>query len=124
DRDLARPVEADRRGAGARRQCARRARGQPLPAKRRDGVLERRVDRQDPADGRGHGPPGGDGGRGARDARAAGEGTGPGMSELPLSDIKVLDMTRLLPGGFCSLLLADFGAEVLKVEDTGAGDYV
>jgi alpha-methylacyl-CoA racemase len=36
----------------------------------------------------------------------------------------VLDLTRLLPGGFCSLLLADFGAEVLKVEDTGAGDYL
>jgi alpha-methylacyl-CoA racemase len=46
------------------------------------------------------------------------------MSELPLSDVKVLDLTRLLPGGFCSLLLADFGAEVLKVEDTGGGDYV
>jgi alpha-methylacyl-CoA racemase len=42
----------------------------------------------------------------------------------PLSDIRVLDLTRLLPGGFCSLLLADFGAEVLKVEDTGGGDYV
>jgi alpha-methylacyl-CoA racemase len=41
-----------------------------------------------------------------------------------LSDVRVLDLTRLLPGGFCSLLLADFGAEVLKVEDTGAGDYV
>ena len=36
----------------------------------------------------------------------------------------VLDLSRLLPGGFCSLLLADFGAEVLKVEDTGMGDYV
>ncbi|MEK6277041.1 MAG: CaiB/BaiF CoA-transferase family protein [Actinomycetota bacterium] len=46
------------------------------------------------------------------------------MSELPLSDVKVLDLTRLLPGGFCSLLLADFGADVLKVEDTGGGDYV
>jgi alpha-methylacyl-CoA racemase len=43
---------------------------------------------------------------------------------LPLSGIKVLDLSRLLPGGFCSLLLADFGAEVLKVEDTGAGDYI
>jgi alpha-methylacyl-CoA racemase len=41
-----------------------------------------------------------------------------------LSDIRVLDLSRLLPGGFCSLLLADFGAEVLKVEDTGLGDYV
>ena len=48
-----------------------------------------------------------------------------GMSaELPLSDIKVLDLSRLLPGGFCSLLLADLGAEVLKVEDTGMGDYI
>jgi alpha-methylacyl-CoA racemase len=41
-----------------------------------------------------------------------------------LSDVKVLDLTRLLPGGFCSLLLADLGAEVLKVEDTGMGDYI
>jgi alpha-methylacyl-CoA racemase len=41
-----------------------------------------------------------------------------------LSDVRVLDLSRLLPGGFCSLLLADFGAEVLKVEDTGMGDYL
>jgi alpha-methylacyl-CoA racemase len=41
-----------------------------------------------------------------------------------LADIKVLDLSRLLPGGFCSLMLADFGADVLKVEDTGMGDYV
>jgi alpha-methylacyl-CoA racemase len=46
------------------------------------------------------------------------------VSGLPLSDVRVLDLTRLLPGGFCSLLLADLGAEVLKVEDTGIGDYV
>ena len=46
------------------------------------------------------------------------------MTELPLSDVRVLDLTRLLPGGFCSLLLADFGADVVKVEDTGMGDYV
>jgi alpha-methylacyl-CoA racemase len=46
------------------------------------------------------------------------------VTDLPLSDVKVLDLTRLLPGGFCSLLLADFGAEVLKVEDTGMGDYI
>ena len=43
---------------------------------------------------------------------------------LPLEGLRVLDLSRLLPGGFCSLLLADFGAEVIKVEDTGAGDYV
>jgi crotonobetainyl-CoA:carnitine CoA-transferase CaiB-like acyl-CoA transferase len=41
-----------------------------------------------------------------------------------LSDVRVLDLSRLLPGGFCSLLLADFGADVLKVEDTGMGDYI
>jgi len=41
-----------------------------------------------------------------------------------LEGIRVLDLSRLLPGGFCSLLLADFGADVLKVEDTGMGDYV
>jgi crotonobetainyl-CoA:carnitine CoA-transferase CaiB-like acyl-CoA transferase len=43
---------------------------------------------------------------------------------LPLDGLKVLDLTRLLPGGYCSLLLADFGADVIKVEDTGMGDYI
>jgi crotonobetainyl-CoA:carnitine CoA-transferase CaiB-like acyl-CoA transferase len=43
---------------------------------------------------------------------------------LPLAGIRVLDLSRLLPGGFCSLLLADFGADVVKVEDTGMGDYI
>jgi crotonobetainyl-CoA:carnitine CoA-transferase CaiB-like acyl-CoA transferase len=43
---------------------------------------------------------------------------------LPLQGIRVLDLSRLLPGGFCSLLLADFGADVVKVEDTGMGDYI
>jgi crotonobetainyl-CoA:carnitine CoA-transferase CaiB-like acyl-CoA transferase len=41
-----------------------------------------------------------------------------------LAGVKVLDLSRLLPGGFCSLLLADFGADVVKVEDTGLGDYL
>ncbi len=43
---------------------------------------------------------------------------------LPLEGLRILDLSRLLPGGFCSLLLADLGADVLKVEDTGMGDYV
>jgi alpha-methylacyl-CoA racemase len=46
------------------------------------------------------------------------------VSGLPLDGVRVLDLSRLLPGGFCSLLLADFGADVLKVEDTGLGDYI
>jgi crotonobetainyl-CoA:carnitine CoA-transferase CaiB-like acyl-CoA transferase len=46
------------------------------------------------------------------------------MSPAPLAGLKVLDLTRLLPGGFCTLLFADLGAEVLKVEDTAAGDYL
>jgi crotonobetainyl-CoA:carnitine CoA-transferase CaiB-like acyl-CoA transferase len=41
-----------------------------------------------------------------------------------LDGLTVLDLSRLLPGGFCSCLLADFGADVIKVEDTGAGDYI
>ena len=43
---------------------------------------------------------------------------------LPLEGLRILDLSRLLPGGFCSLLLADFGGDVIKVEDTGSGDYV
>jgi alpha-methylacyl-CoA racemase len=46
------------------------------------------------------------------------------VSAAALGDVRVLDLTRLLPGGFCSLLLADLGADVVKVEDTGQGDYV
>lgn len=44
-------------------------------------------------------------------------------AQQPLAGLKVLDLSRLLPGPFCTLLLADLGAEVLKVEDTGIGDY-
>jgi alpha-methylacyl-CoA racemase len=46
------------------------------------------------------------------------------VTQLPLEGVTVLDLSRLLPGGFCSLLLADFGADVVKVEDMGMGDYI
>jgi crotonobetainyl-CoA:carnitine CoA-transferase CaiB-like acyl-CoA transferase len=42
----------------------------------------------------------------------------------PLTGLKLLDLSRLLPGPYCSLLLADLGMEVLKVEDPEAGDYL
>ncbi len=43
---------------------------------------------------------------------------------MSLDGIRVLDLTRLLPGAFCSLLLADMGADVIKVEEPGGGDYM
>ncbi|MEK6911412.1 MAG: CoA transferase, partial [Candidatus Thermoplasmatota archaeon] len=43
---------------------------------------------------------------------------------LPLEDIVVVDLTRLLPGPFATQLFADLGAEVIKVEDPLMGDYM
>jgi len=42
----------------------------------------------------------------------------------PLRGIKVLDLSRLLPGPFLTMVLADMGADVVKVEDPRVGDYL
>jgi alpha-methylacyl-CoA racemase len=41
-----------------------------------------------------------------------------------LDGVKVLDLSRLLPGGFATMLFADMGADVLKIEEPGKGDYI
>src|SRR5881628_1797216 len=41
---------------------------------------------------------------------------------LPLDDLVVFDLSRVLSGPFCSMYLADFGARVIKLERPGEGD--
>ena len=44
------------------------------------------------------------------------------LTDLPLDDLKVLELGQLIAGPYCGQVLADFGAEVIKVEPPGKGD--
>jgi len=46
------------------------------------------------------------------------------VGALPLRGLRVLDLSRLLPGPYATLVLADLGADVVKLEDPAGGDYL
>src|SRR6187455_905440 len=46
------------------------------------------------------------------------------QGQTALSGVRVLDLSRLLPGAFATLMLAELGADVIKVEDPAGGDPI